>query len=244
MLGSDSALRRLPPQLERRQMLLFDALRHAAEIVDLGYRRLQHSLTAIAEAQVAGDETKDTYTAAFLDAWAMIDAIYKIRGILINLDAAGFSEREPADGSPKATAFTETIAKVRNIGDHIVGTADQIIAASSTALGILSWFTPLDTNPARGVSCVLAPGTIADLKASLVNPLGQECDLPSGLITLQAGKYKVSLSDAFRSTVAVVERIEVGLDHVFKEKGVQGQHAGSDMLLVGVFEFAPAARPT
>jgi len=225
-------------------MLLFDALRHAAEIVDLGYRRLQHSLTAIAEAQVAGDETKDTYTAAFLDAWAMIDAIYKIRGILINLDAAGFSEREPADGSPKATAFTETIAKVRNIGDHIVGTADQIIAASSTALGILSWFTPLDTNPARGVSCVLAPGTIADLKASLVNPLGQECDLPSGLITLQAGKYKVSLSDAFRSTVAVVERIEVGLDHVFKEKGVQGQHAGSDMLLVGVFEFAPAARPT
>jgi len=239
MLGSESALRRLPPQLERRQMLLFDALRHAAEIVDLGYRRLQHTLTAIAEAQLAGNETKGMYTPAFLDAWAMVDAIYKIRGILISLDAAGFSEREPADGSPKATAFTEGIAKVRNIGDHIVGTADQIIAASSTALGILSWFTPLDAKPARGVSCVLAPGTIADLKARLVNPLGQDCDLPSGLVTLQAGKYRVSLSDAFRSTVAVVDRIEAGLDHVFKEKGVQGQHAGSDMLVVGVFEFPP-----
>lgn len=241
MLASDSALRRLPPQLERRQMLLFDALRHAAEIVDLAYRRIQTTLTAIAGAQVAGRETKEMYTAAFLDAWAMIDNIYKIRGILRSLDAAGFSEREAADGSPKATAFTDAIAKVRDIGDHIVGRADQVIAASSTALGILSWFTPLDTKPARGVSCVLAPGTIADLKASIINPLGQDCDLPSGLVTLQAGKYKVSLSDAFRNTVTLIERVEVGLDQVFKEKGVQGQNAGSDMLLVGYFEFP---RPT
>lgn len=239
MLASDSALRLLPPQLDRRQMVLFDALRHAAEIVDLAYRRMQATLTAIAEAQVAGRETKDMYTAAFLDAWAMIDAIYKIRGILITLDAAGFSEREAADGSPKATAFTETITKVRNIGDHIVGTADQVIAASSTALGILSWFTPLAAKPARGVSCVLAPGTIADLKASIINPLGLECDLPSGLVTLQAGKYKVSLSDAFRNTVTLIERVEVGLDHVFQEKGVQGQHAGSDMLMVASFELRP-----
>jgi hypothetical protein len=39
--------------------------------------------------------------------------------------------------------------------------------------------------------------------------------------------------------VILVDKMEVGLNHVFKEKGVEGQHAGSDMLLVGVFEFTP-----
>lgn len=225
-------------------MLLFDALRHAAEIVDLAYRRLQDTLTAIAHAQISQKETKAMYTPAFLDAWAIIDAGYKIRGIVISLDKAGFAERERIDGYPSSIAFTQTLAKVRNIGDHIVDTADQVIAASSTALGILSWFTPLEPKPTRGLSCVLAPGTIADLKAGIVNPLGQECDLPSGLVNLQVGKYRVSLSESFRLTVKLVDKIEVGLDHVFKEKGVASHHAGSDMLFAGLFELAPTPRKT
>jgi hypothetical protein len=79
MIDFNSPLRRLPPQLDRKQALFFDGIRHSVEIVHLAYSRLQHTLTNFALNYEVTPLPSETFTSAFLDAWAVVDGIDRFR---------------------------------------------------------------------------------------------------------------------------------------------------------------------
>lgn len=90
--------------------------------------------------------------------------------------------------------------------------------------------------------CLLIPGTIIAHKQvyfDLVNPADRTFEVPTGLITLTAGEYKVCLSDMFRESVEVVERIERMLDRFIRDQGLQQQHAGADLIVVTYVQLEP-----
>lgn len=81
IISDDSILRQLPPELDRRQVLFLDGVRHTGEIADLAYERLKSTLTQIAIQELSLDELRPFFTSACLDAWALINVIDRFRAL-------------------------------------------------------------------------------------------------------------------------------------------------------------------
>ena|SRR3990170_2600930 len=236
LLRSDSPLKRLPPHLDRRQMVFLDGIRHAAEIAELAYQRLRETLTLIALTYQSELESPKSFTSAFLDAWATVDAIDRLRG-LVHL-MPGVTEVSRSDGQPGFREHTQAVRDLRNVADHLAQRVDYVIAKKSAALGILSWFTLLQAETGRGLSCVIVPGTIiAHAQYHVVNPLGHAIEPPTDLVTLSAGEYSACLSEVMREVARVVSKFESGMDHMLESQGVLSQQAGADILVVVEMQF-------
>jgi len=134
LIAQDSPLLRLPTQLNPKQTLFFDGIRHAAELADYAYTRLVESLTKIAVA-ASQREAQGSYTAPFLDAWAVVDSIDRLRGLLRL--APGVTSIPRSDGQPGFSEKTQVIRDLRNVADHIAERADYVIAEKSPALGAM-----------------------------------------------------------------------------------------------------------
>jgi hypothetical protein len=238
MLSPNSILARLPPNLDRRQTIFLDGIRHALEIAALAYGRLQNELTAIALRLDAGNQSAPAQmTAAFLDAWAFVDAIDRFRSLL-NL-MPGVTRIPRTDGQPSFHELTEPLRNIRNVADHLAQRVDYVIAKDSTALGILTWFTVLDFAKHQGLSCMLLPGTVTARQPRMVNPAGQEFDGETGLIHLAAGEYLVSLSDLIPEITKRVTQIEASLAKSLADQSQEGKQAGADLTIAVKMVFPP-----
>lgn len=71
LLGRDSVLRQIPVNVEPKQALFLDGIRHAVEIMDIAYSRLRDALTHLALHPPASNELPDLSACAFLDAWML-----------------------------------------------------------------------------------------------------------------------------------------------------------------------------
>ncbi len=241
MLSADSILRRLPPNLDRKQVLFLDGLRHAAEMIDLGYTRLRATLTQIALDRVSGTKEPTEFTGAFLDAWAVVDAIDRFRLLLHSLPGA--QPPDPTDEFASYVQHTEQVRKLRNVADHLAQRADYVVACAGTALGELSWYTALDPGRANGLSCVIVPGTLQAGKRLIVNPLGHALNYPTDMIHLAAGEHRACLSDVLPMIAARVRCLEASLQHSLTCHGLAGQQAGTDLLVAVRIQTSTITRP-
>ena len=153
MITSDSILRQLPPGLNRKQAFFFDGIRHAAEIVWFAYSRLQSTLTDLAFERVAPIDYAPVFTSAFLDAWAIVDSIDRLRSLLnlVPVPKAPRSESDPLSFD----VVTADLRNLRNVADHLAQRADYVLANKTAALGVLSWVTILDSELPKIVSCTI-----------------------------------------------------------------------------------------
>jgi hypothetical protein len=94
-LADDSPIRLPPDRLSRRQLLVLDGLRFAAEMAVLAYERLAEDLTTIAG--MRGSPSTRAIASAMMDAWSIIDAVHRFNDLLANL--LGFPMRSGADSS-------------------------------------------------------------------------------------------------------------------------------------------------
>ena len=95
MLSENSILLRLPPGINSKQLVFLDGIRHAVEITDLAYSRLESTLTWLVMNTHDSAPEKQTYTSAFLDAWAVVDAIDRFRLLWKELPRAPVAEKDP-----------------------------------------------------------------------------------------------------------------------------------------------------
>lgn len=246
MIAFESPLRRLPVGLDRKQSLLLDGIRHAAEIATLAYERLLQSLTVIAqgpEGDVGTAEDAQRGTAAYLDAWAIVDAIDRLRTLVRLLPSA--SEEAKARRSELELQLQDVRA-VRNVADHLAQRLDHVVAHGGAALGVLTWTTLTEGLAGRYV--VLLPGSLhGQLKAEVSNPAGKSFRPPTDFITLRAGAVTASISHAYEVASEMVASVEKGLQQAVEQHGLQGQHLGADATLfidVQWFELdgTPAAK--
>lgn len=237
MIGPDSPLRRLPPQLDRTQALFFDGIRHAAEFIHFAHERLRADLTRLALSQYSGS-TRGSFTQPFLDAWSIVDSVDRFRSLVALLPGI---QGIPTPGSPSFAEFTQPIRDLRNVGDHLAQRADYVVARNGTALGILSWFTLVDSS--KGRACTILPGTLRSGTAPFVNPAGRRIRPPTDLIELSAGEYWASLSLTVTAVRTMVTELERGLDEWLQEEGLTNSHSGSDILVVADLAFRDEPPP-
>jgi hypothetical protein len=235
MIDRSSPFWRLPTGLDPKPVLFLDGIRHAAQIADLAYGRLRDELTQLASTQSAPDASRD-YTAPFLLAWAFVDAVDRLRCLLL---------RFPGGGAPAATAGssfyegTQSIRSLRNISDHLAQRADYVIAREGSALGRLSWIAFINENPITVLSCLLVPGTVANRRfMQLLNPGDNDIlTAPTDRITLDAGEHTACLTDVIRTVEETIRQIESRLEAWLVETGSASYVAGADMLFTATIRL-------
>jgi len=129
-------------------------------------------------------------------------------------------------------------AKIRVI--DLAQRVPYVLACNGTALGKLSWFTLLNSEPPRGLSCAIIPGTIASGSVNIANPLNARLRAPTDIVVLSAGEYSASLSLAALEVERVIRNLEESLSRWLRDTGLEGQQAGADILAVVLIEYPNA----
>jgi hypothetical protein len=229
MISNESVFRHLPANLDRKQALYFDGIRHCAEIAELAYGRLKNTLTEISMSTKEHESNGSLFTSAFLDAWSLVDVIDRFRILWISIP--NVRPEPPGPGEQSFERLAQPIRDLRNVADHIAQRADYIVAKQGTALGVLGWFTVLKDNPLEGVVCTIVPGTLQPGSWHVINPAGQKIEFPTGLVHLSAGEFTANLSEQFIQMKGRVEGLE-GLLQTQLEIQTPGiGSAGTDVLI-------------
>jgi hypothetical protein len=234
MISSDSVLRHLPANIDRKQALVLDGLRHSAEIASFAYRRLQQTLSEIAISQPAAT---DSYTSAFLDAWAFVDAIDRFRSLWDLLPQLMGKPLEAAETS--FSNQTLVIRNLRNVADHLAARADYVVARKGAALGILEWVTVTRAEQNEGLMCVLVPGTSQGRTIQhRTAQVGQQVELPSGFIRLSAGEHEGDLSAVMPELESRVRELEDEIARFLSTLDSERPHPAADLLVKLFFKIS------
>jgi hypothetical protein len=226
ILGDDSILRRLPAAIELKQLLFLDGIRHCAEICELSYQRLKNTLTEIGS---EAEHPKRLSTAAFVDAWSIVDAIHRFKS-LWKLQP-GVTLTPPLPPARNIDQEFLEVVRLRNLADHLAQQADRIIKHKGNALGELRWVTVTSTEPYSAVSCVLVAGTAKDGKHSWIVPKkGDVMEFPTGRVQLSVGADAADLSAALACLAKRIDVLENSLALAFS--GLSDQRSNGLDLLV------------
>jgi hypothetical protein len=237
MLSDDSILRRVPAQVDPKQALFIDGIRHAVEIMDLAYNRLRETLTKIALDPPSPTTLPKIVPFIFLDAWAMIDAIDRFRMLYDQMPRIKFGP--PIAGIDPLKTVIQPFRELRNIADHLSQRADLVISKCGAALGTLTWLTAFKLDPMTLWLCTLRPGTIRTMPEFLNEPIVSKLNWPTDRICLSAGGVEVSLSDIRPHIERRVRHFEDQLKSEFDRLGITEAPAASDVFLRQPFQRAP-----
>lgn len=226
MIKPKSPLQRLPKGLDAKQALFLNGVRHAAEFATFAYERLLMTLTSVACHDLDPAKAQQHYTAAFIDAWTIIDAFDRFQSLMQRFPNA----TEPAEAIPAASELEQTARGLRNVADHLAQRADYVVARQGTALGILTWFTLTNPEIPEGVSCIILPGSVpSGSRGDLVNPLDERLRYPTDKVHLAAGEYRISLSDLVSVVARRTNDIERQLETQLPQNLTDEQLAGIDL---------------
>jgi hypothetical protein len=218
LLGRDSALRRIPVNVDPKQAIFLDGIRHAVEIMDVAYSRLRDALTNLALTPPASNELPDISSHIFLDAWAFVDAVDRFRMLYMQMPGIKFGAKK--DVIPTLQEATQEFRSLRNVADHLAQRADLVVSRNGAALGELSWLTGVQLQPeVIAWHCTLRPGTLRSdpAAAAQANPIVSTLDWPTDSIRLSAGGYEGNLS-VVRTHIAIrIRHLEAQLQSVFQQ---------------------------
>lgn len=225
----DSPFRRLPFNLERKQTLFLDGIRYAIEMMDIAYTRLTQTLHHLAHTDLADESVKSDAsiislrTAAFLDAWSIVDSTNRFRvliGQLPKLKKRDFN----IDGFMRDTV---NILKLRNGVQHLPGEIQNLIRDNLTVWGALSWLTVINVQEKIGRICVLGAGTFDQHLGMLKVPVGKSIRLPVDCVVLSAYGYDLELTSVVDQAFKLFQDVERALAPQIKDH----TPAGADLQL-------------
>lgn len=216
MFSNESAFLNIPQALDARQALYIDGLRHAAQISDLAYRRLCSELTQHV-VSYCKNEKPGEFTHLYLDAWAFIDATDRFRSLWKMQPG---TESMPRQYVPETVQEKlEGIRQLRNVSAHIAQKIDQIVSLKSSVLGSLSWVTAISRTPLVVKTCFIRPGVMpVTVSGQLAMPSSRVNFVnDSGWITMNVGKHKVVLSEAYAVLIEIVNYADQALNAAFSD---------------------------
>ncbi len=214
LLGRDSPLRRIPANVRAQQAVFVDGIRHAVEVMDVGFGRLRAGLTQLALRPPAGADLPLVGATLFLDAWAVVDATDRFRQLYQGFP--GMSRGAATPGVTPLQEALESFRKLRNVGDHIAQNADRVVAKGGAAVGELSWLTGKQIQPEFiAWHCVLRPGTLKSEPTLPTEPIESALDWPTDNICLSAGGHTANLSQVRLHIAIRIRHLEAQLAEVF-----------------------------
>jgi hypothetical protein len=241
ILGKESPLRNLPAILQRRQLLFFEATRFTIDTIDLAYLRLAETLPRLTRNIQDGDsQGLPSSVSAMLDAWAIVDSLHRLRGLIEGLPGLKAKMRRP-----EVRSFLENTANVsglRNTIQHLnTGISGVVDDKNWSVFGSLSWLI-VEPETNRILSCVYLPGTPTG-SHPVINPAGRRVwRFPVDSITIEQSGISVGVSDAVRSVARLAAFLEESLGKAFAEQ-IPEQHRetrpGADLLVCIAFSVRP-----
>lgn len=230
LLGRQSVLRRIPVNIDPKQAIFLDGIRHAVEIMDVAYSRLRDTLTQLALTPPTSDELSNISSHVFLDAWAFVDAVDRFRMLYMQMPGIKFGAKK--DGIPTLQEAIQEFRNLRNVADHLAQRADFVLSRNSAALGELSWLTGVQLQPeVIAWHCTIRPGTLQSVPPMLTNSIVSTLDWPTDSIRLSAGGYEGNLSEV-RTHVAIrIRHLEAQLQSVFQQPAQAQVSVFNDMFV-------------
>lgn len=217
LLGRDSSLRRIPVNVTPKQAVFLDGIRHAIEVMDVGFSRLRIGLTQAALDPPDATELSIIGAGLFLDAWAVVDAIDRFRQFYLGFP--GMTRSNASDKIQPLREALQTFRDLRNVGDHLAQRADEVVAkGGGAALGELTWLTGAQLLPkVVAWRCVLRPGTLRTEPTRPSTPIETTLDWPTDYICLKAGGYQGNLSQVRTHIAGRIRHLESQLDKIFSK---------------------------
>ncbi len=240
MLTENSVFRRIPACLDPKQAFFIDGIRHSVELFDFAYFRLRDLLTDIALNPPTEGNLPQLSTAAFLDAWAAVDAIDRFRCLYQQFPGM---ERVTDPTLASLSEVCEPFRKVRNIGDHLSTAADQVLSKKGAALGVLSWCTGYNVVPLRIWFCTIRPGTIREEPQFQMDRVETTLDWPTDRVCLVAAGHEANLSSIRPHIELRIRHLEEQISEQLKLRNMEKFPTASDLLIRRSFELAPGQIP-
>src|SRR5262249_2733749 len=135
LVENDSPLRRLPLALSKRQFLVFDGIRYAAEMADIAHTRLKTTLFEIARTAEQKVVPCRDIAGALLDAWAVVDSVNRMSDLLAQ---GGHGVKRDA-WYRLFRDRTEVVDLLRNKMQHLEGEINKLATQSGQLWGYLTW---------------------------------------------------------------------------------------------------------
>lgn len=239
IVGSNSPLRRIPHNLDRKQALFYDAIRFTIEMVDVAYKRLIHVLFTISK----NDSFRQSHpmAVAFLDAWSIIDSVHRLRCLLQQLPGIKRSDL------PERTVFlkrTDEVEDFRNNIQHLNNEMIRLAEKDDPAWGILSWFAitalydqeekRLPIQVKAGRYCLMISGSVVIGKPyKMAFPAEKSFADIVSLLTLQSGDMSLSFTKCFAAVDDFAHALEREMIKRFKSL----PEARSDLYIIGNIDF-------
>jgi hypothetical protein len=213
-------------------MLFFDGIRVAVEMAGHAYDRLAKSLQRAAVADIPDQEAIQLVPLCFLDAWAIIDSVNRLRVLLNRLPQF----KKNAHSLQIFLRKTGVVEDLRNTVQHLDTEIDKLSANGLSVWGDLTWLVLLDATVGKFKVGLLVSGTQFGASHAMPNLAGVEMHEAVDHITLAADGKEVDLSNVMRAMTTFVEKLEEVLTPQFK----QHESAPSDYLIIADMVATPA----
>jgi len=217
LVADTSILRRLPSNLNERDVVILDAVRYSLEMVDIAHRRLLQAALGASAREV--DSYNRVGAALLIDAWSIVDSINRL---VLLLGCLRKAKRHPT--VQILTRAAETATQLRNGAQHLDNEINTLVQSQRPAWGSLSWLFMPEAAP-RGTIVIFVSGTIRTMEQPLVNPIGKNIRFPIDLITLTAHGASLCLSDVMRTLPSVVQTLEQSIERAAPDDSRSGSES-------------------
>lgn len=222
--------------MNSRQCAYFDGIRVAIEMIDVAYNRLAKSLLAISSRR-PNASTKVHMAGPFLDAWSMVDSMYRLRLLIRQLP--GVKKRS----FPEAEVFireTGSYESFRHAIQHLDQELKNMPTTGFPVWGTITWVTFTTSNFSDVRVYSITPGQLQTRTDPFDNPAGAMLNPPIDRIRLFHRKIDILLTDGIGRICDIVPNLE---DMIAKNFTGMGEHRGSDVLVRLDIGFRDPADP-
>lgn len=200
LLSEESPLRKPPASFSRRQMMVLDGIRYAAEMAHLAYERLRGSLQAIESVEKT---TVVQNAEALKDAWSIVDSVNRYRDLLANMPGLN-----KAPWTRLLAQRTEDAASLRDCIQHQLGELKRLADEGGQVWGYLSWAGMRDGRP-TGIWYMLSGGSdYAGDQWLFAGPVQLPFRVPPDRIRLNAYGRQVYLWRLVTAVATATRRLE------------------------------------
>jgi hypothetical protein len=200
LISEDSPLRKPPAELSRRQVLILDGIRYAAEMAHIANERLYAKLQSIS-ATLDETRVRDSVE-AMLDAWAIVDSAHRFRDLVESLPGL--------KNSPWRRILqdrTGDVAELRHCVQHQRKEIEGLITNGGQLWGYLSW-ADRQKGQYTGKWMMLTGGShYAGDKWLFAGPAALPFPVPAGRVRLNAFGRQVYLGRTVKALEAAVSAL-------------------------------------
>lgn len=240
MIAEDSPLRHPPAALSRRQVVILDGIRYAADMAEIAYERLAAHLQMIAGLE--REATVKEIATGFIDAWSIVDSAHRCRDLTTNLPGL----KQNAPWVKLLEKRTADVADLRNCVQHQLGEMDKLIADGGQLWGFLSWARVERGSPTGTWHMMSAGSTHVRDKWTFIGPATLPLPVPNDRIRLNAFGQEVYLALTLRAVHDAVRELESQLAAKAINPRGEPDHErrGADTVIEGAIEVLYSVKPS